>query len=100
MNSGPTDSVRQRSKVAYQLDALKTLRSMPSARQTIWLEKGMSWVVADSGKHRRSPLVSDAAIQFCLTFKNLFGMTLCQISGFACPNYPVSGDFSLCLASA
>jgi hypothetical protein len=53
----------------------------------IWLGKTMSWFAAASG---RSPQFSDAAIQFCLTIKNLFGLALRQTTGFvqsllACP---------------
>ena len=42
----------------------------------------MSWLAAASGKRGRSPQFSDAAIQFCLTIKNLFGLTLRQTTGF------------------
>ena len=41
---------------------------------TIWLGKRMTWFAAASGKRGRSPKFSDAAIQFCLTLKNLFGL--------------------------
>jgi len=49
---------------------------------TIWLNKTMSWLAAASGKCGRSPQFSDAAIQFCLTIKNLFGLALRQTTGF------------------
>lgn len=42
----------------------------------------MSWLAASSGKRGRSPQFSDAAIQFCLTIKNLFGLALRQTTGF------------------
>ena len=48
---------------------------------TIWLDKKMSWFAAASGKRGRSPKFSDAAIQFCLTLKNLFGLALRQATG-------------------
>jgi len=41
----------------------------------------MAWVAAGSGKRGRSPKFSDAAIQFCLTLKNLFGLALRQTTG-------------------
>ena len=41
----------------------------------------MTWFAAASGKRGRSPKFSDAAIQFCLTLKNLFGLVLRQTSG-------------------
>ena len=49
---------------------------------TIWLDKHMQWFAAASGKRGRSPKFSDAAIQFCLTIKNLFGLALRQAQGF------------------
>ncbi|MFZ7337039.1 IS5 family transposase [Comamonas jiangduensis] len=48
---------------------------------TIWLDKRMTWFAAASGKRGRSPKFSDAAIQFCLTLKNLFGLALRQATG-------------------
>jgi hypothetical protein len=52
---------------------LKALGSL-----TIWLDKKMSWFAAASGKRGRSPKFSDAAIQFCLTLKNLFSLAIRQ----------------------
>jgi hypothetical protein len=49
---------------------------------TIWLDKRMQWFASASGKRGRSPRFSDAAIQFCLTIKNLFGLALRQTMGF------------------
>lgn len=48
----------------------------------IWLDKTMSRFAPASGKRRRSPKFSCAAIQFCLTIKNLFGLALRQTTGF------------------
>jgi len=48
---------------------------------SIWLDKRISWFAAGSGKRGRSPKFSDAAIQFCLTLKNLFGLALRQTTG-------------------
>lgn len=48
----------------------------------IWLDPRMQWFAAASGKRGRSPKFSDAAIQFCLTIKNLFGLALRQTMGF------------------
>ena len=48
---------------------------------TVWLDKRVSWFAAASGKRGRSPKFSDAAIQFCLTLKNLFGLALGQTTG-------------------
>lgn len=41
----------------------------------------MAWFAAGSGKRGRSPKFSDAAIQFCLTLQNLFGLALRQTTG-------------------
>jgi len=48
---------------------------------TIWLDKKMQWLAAPSGKRGRRHTFSDAAIQFCLTIKCLFGLPLRQASG-------------------
>ena len=42
----------------------------------------MVWFAAASGKRGRSPKFSDAAIQCCLTIKNLFGLALRQSMDF------------------
>ena len=58
---------------------------------TIWLDKGMSWFAAACGKCGRRPQFSDAAAQFCLTFKNLFGLALRQATGFVQSLLALSG---------
>lgn len=57
----------------------------------IWLDKGMSWFAAASGKRGRSTQFSDSAIQFCLTIKNLFGLALRQTTGFVQSLLALSG---------
>ena len=52
---------------------------------TIWLDKGMQWLAPLSGKRGRSQTFSDAAIQFCLTIKCLFGLPLRQTLGWCSP---------------
>ena len=44
----------------------------------LWIDKDMAWAGAPSGQRGRSPLFSDAAIQFCLMIKNLYGLALRQ----------------------
>ena len=58
---------------------------------TIWLDKGMSWFAAGSGKRGLRPRFSDAAIQFCLTIKNPFGLALRQTTGFVQSLLALSG---------
>lgn len=48
---------------------------------TIWLDKGMQWYAPASGKRGRQRIFSDAAIQFCLSIKCLFGLALRQSLG-------------------
>lgn len=48
---------------------------------TVRLGKGMQWHAGASGKRGRQPTFSDAAIQFCLSIKCLFGLALRQILG-------------------
>lgn len=47
----------------------------------MWLDKDMQWLAAPSGKRGRSQTFSDAAIQFCLSIKCLFGQALRQTLG-------------------
>ena len=47
----------------------------------IWLDRDLQWSGLASGKRGRTPLFSDAAIQFCLTIKALFGLALHQAMG-------------------
>ena len=55
-------------------DALKQRGSV-----LIWLDKGMAWMAIREGRPGRPPVSSDAAIQFCLMVKVLFGLPLRQI---------------------
>jgi len=49
---------------------------------TIWLDKDMQWYAPASGKRGRQRVFSDAAIQFCLSIKCLFGLALRQSLGW------------------
>ena len=51
--------------------------TMPDSELT-----AMTWDAAPTGKRGRQPDYSDAAIQTCLTMKELFGMALRQTTGF------------------
>ena len=48
---------------------------------TIWLDKDMQWLAQPRGKRGRCQKFSDAAIQFCLAIKCLFGQPLRQTLG-------------------
>jgi len=48
---------------------------------SIWLDKEMAWFATASGKNGRPATYSDAAIQFCLSMKCLFGLPLRQSIG-------------------
>jgi len=47
----------------------------------IWLDKEMTWHAPREGRPGRSPVFSDAAIQFCLSIKVLFKLPLRQTAG-------------------
>ena len=47
----------------------------------IWLDSDLQWLGLASGKRCRPSLFSDAATQFCLTIKGLFGLALRQAMG-------------------
>jgi len=72
---------RQRSK--YRTTNWKAYNAALKARGslTMWLDHGMQWLGTPSGKRGRSPTFSDAAIQFCLSIKCLFGQPLRQALG-------------------
>ena len=80
-------------KKRYRTTNWKQYNSSLKARGslTIWLDKKMSWFAAASGKRGRSPKFSDAAIQFCLTLKNLFGLALRQSTGLVQSVLQLSG---------
>ena len=44
-----------------------------------WLDKDMTWLAPPDGSLGRSAVLSDTAIQFCLTIKVLFKLPLRQI---------------------
>ena len=48
----------------------------------VWLDPKLQWQAAPSGRAGRPEVFSDAAIQFCLTLKCMFGLEsltkLCQ----------------------
>ena len=48
---------------------------------TIWQDKDMPWYAAASGKRGRQRVFSEAATQFCLSIKCLFGLALRQTLG-------------------
>ncbi|OPZ59812.1 MAG: hypothetical protein BWY87_00810 [Deltaproteobacteria bacterium ADurb.Bin510] len=49
---------------------------------TVWFDRDMRWQAQLSGKTGRNQTFSDAAVQFCLTMKVLFRLSLCQTTGF------------------
>ncbi len=58
----------------------------------IWLDKDMVWLADRAG---RPPVFSDAAIQFCLMVKVLFGLPLRQSTGMVASILEMAGlDFS------
>ena len=52
----------------------------------MWLDRDMQWLAAPSGKRGRRQTFSDAAIQFCLSIKCLFGQGLRQTLGLVATN--------------
>jgi len=58
---------------------------------TVWFDRDMQWLAQPSGKTGRNPTLSDAAVQFCLTIKGLFGLPLRQANGFVHSLLQLSG---------
>ena len=86
-------SQSQHSKPRYRTINWKQYNAALKSRGslTIWLDRGISWFAAASGKRGRSPQFSDSAIQFCLTIKKLFGLALRQTTGFVQSLLALSG---------
>src|SRR4028119_190928 len=47
----------------------------------VWLDREMEWLASPSSRPGRPEIFSDAAIQFCLSIKVLFGLALRQTIG-------------------
>jgi hypothetical protein len=70
-------------KTRYKTTNWATYNAALKARgsMTIWLDKDMPWYAPTSGQRGRQRVFSDAAIQFCLSIKCLFGLALRQSLG-------------------
>lgn len=70
-------------RVKYRTTNWKAYNAALKARGelTIWLDRDMQWLARPTGKRGRCQKFSDAAIQFCLTIKCLFGQPLRQTLG-------------------
>ena len=58
----------------------------------IWLDRDLQWWGTVSGTRGRRPTFSDAAIQFFLTIKGLFGLALRQAMGMVESLLKLAGD--------
>ena len=67
-------------------DALKQRGSL-----LIWLDKDMTWLAPKAGRNCRPLVFSDAAIQFCLMMKVLFGLPLRQTTGLVASILSMAG---------
>ena len=67
----------------YKTTNWKTYNAALKARGslTVWLDRDMQCYAAATGKRGRRQVFSDAAIQFCLSIKSLFGLALRQSLG-------------------
>ena len=76
-------SKAKKRRTKYRTTNWKTYNAALKARGavTLWLERDMQWLAAPSGKRGRQQTFSDAAIQFCLSIKCLFGLALRQTLG-------------------
>ncbi|RWR16321.1 IS5 family transposase [Sinirhodobacter populi] len=57
----------------------------------IWLDKDMTWFAPKVGAKGRPPVFSDAAVQFCLMVKVLFGLPLRQTTGMVASILSMAG---------
>jgi IS5 family transposase len=70
-------------RTRYRTTNWKTYNAALKARGalTLWLDKDMQWLATPTGRRGRQKTFSDAAIQFCLSIKCLFGQALRQTLG-------------------
>ncbi|TYC86897.1 IS5 family transposase [Novosphingobium sp. BW1] len=57
----------------------------------VWFDPEMQWLSAPIGKRGRQPVVSDAAIQVCLTLKGVFRLPLRQPTGMVASLLEMAG---------
>ena len=57
----------------------------------VWLDREMEWLAPASGRPGRPQTFSDAAIQFCLSIKVLFGLALRQTIGMVASLLKLAG---------
>lgn len=57
----------------------------------VWLDREMEWLAAPSGRPGRTETYSDAAIQFCLSIKVLFGLALRRTIGMVASLLKMAG---------
>jgi hypothetical protein len=57
----------------------------------VWLDREMVWLAPASGRPGRPQTFSDAAIQFCLSLKVLFGLALRQTIGMVASLLKMAG---------
>jgi hypothetical protein len=57
----------------------------------VWLDREMDWLAGPSGRPGRSVSYTDAAIQFCLSIKVLFGLALRQTIGMVASLLKMAG---------
>ena len=76
-------SEAKKKRTKYRTTNWKAYNAALKARGalTMWLDREMQWLAAPSGKRGRRQTFSDAAIQFCLSIKCLFGLALRQTLG-------------------
>jgi hypothetical protein len=75
MSKPPKPKYRTTNWSAYN-ESLRQRGSM-----LLWIDQDMNWEGTQSGKRGHPPQFSDAAIQFCLMIKNLYGLALRQSTG-------------------
>lgn len=57
----------------------------------IWLDRDMAWLAPKLGANGRLAVFSDAAVQFCLMVKVLFGLPLRQTTGMVASIFSMTG---------
>ncbi len=76
-------SEAKKRRTTYRTTNLKSYNAALKARGALamWLDKDMQWLAMSSDKRGPNKTISNAAIQFCLRIKCMFGQALRQTLG-------------------
>ena len=87
----PTSTLQQSDEWPWDIPRGSAWAAMRPGSLSIWLDRDMVWLAQRGGANGRPPVFSDAALQFCLMVKVLFGAPLRQTTGMVVSIFPMAG---------